>query len=94
MAKFAVCSVVDRAAGCFGTPFFVPAKGVGIRSFTDEVNREDKANQLYLHPEDFDLYCLGDFDDNQGGFVCEQVMLVRGKDVVKSVAANGQQILI
>ena len=85
MANHKVVCVVDRAAGCFGTPFFVPSTFVAIRSFTDEVNREAKDNQLYLHPDDFDLYCLGDYDDIEGAFECEQKMLVRGKDVVKAV---------
>lgn len=85
MAKHQMISVVDRAAGCFGTPFFVPAKGVGIRSFTDEVNRADEKNQLHQHPDDFDLYTLGTFDDIEGSFESEVHMLVRGKDVVKVV---------
>lgn len=85
MAVHTIISVFDRAAGCFGTPFFVPAKGVGVRSFTDEVNRDDKANQLFQHPDDFDLYTLGTFDDNAGSFDYELHQLVRGKDVVKAV---------
>jgi hypothetical protein len=47
---------------------FVPSTGVAIRSFSDELNRSDADNQLYNHPDDFDLYEFGVFDDNTGLF--------------------------
>ena len=62
--KLIVCSVKDRAADAFGRPMFVPSQGVAIRSFSDELNRNDPENQLYNHPDDFDLYDFGTFDDN------------------------------
>jgi len=57
--------------------------GVAIRSFTDEVNREDKDNQLFNHPDDFDLYELGVFDDSLGRYELREnpTVIVRGKDV-------------
>lgn len=81
-----VVSVRDRAAEVFNRPFYVPHRGVAVRDFTDEVNREDAQNALNKHPDDFDLYLLGTFDDNTGVFVAESqhVVLVRGKDVVGS----------
>jgi hypothetical protein len=81
-----VISVKDRAADVYNRPFFVPHRNVAIRDFTDEVNRSAVDNQLSKHPDDFDLYLLGQFDDNAGFFVMEEipVVLVRGKDV-KSV---------
>ncbi|MFM1820807.1 MAG: hypothetical protein RLZZ402_1166 [Bacteroidota bacterium] len=66
--KLIICSVKDRAADAFGRPMFVPSTGVAIRSFTDEVNRSDKDNQLFNHPDDFDLYNLGVFDDSTAVF--------------------------
>jgi hypothetical protein len=82
-----VISVKDRAADVFNRPFFVPHRNVAIRDFTDEVNREAGDNQLNRHPDDFDLYLLGTFDDNLGSFTMEEqpLVLVRGKDVLKSV---------
>lgn len=67
--KRVVCAVFDRAAASYGSPFFVAAIGLATRSFQDEVNRPAQDNQLYLHPEDFDLYELGSFDDSVGRFV-------------------------
>lgn len=66
--KLVLCTVKDRAADAYGRPMFVPSVGVAIRSFTDEVNRNDPENNLYNHPDDFDLYDLGVFDDNTGVF--------------------------
>jgi hypothetical protein len=61
--KQIICTVYDRAAETYGRPMFVPSIGVAIRSFTDEVNRNHADNQLFNHPDDFDLYELGEYDD-------------------------------
>jgi len=84
MILFVVC-VKDRAADVFNRPFFVPHRNVAIRDFTDEVNRVAGDNQLNKHPDDFDLYLLGEFDDARGAFVNnEPQVLVRAKDVLQS----------
>jgi hypothetical protein len=67
--KMVICSIRDSAADAYGRPFFLPSVGVAIRSFTDEVNRSSEDNQIYQHPEDFDLFELGEFDDTTGRFV-------------------------
>ena len=85
---FKVVSIYDRAAGVYGRPGFVPSAGVAVRDFTDEVNRAADDNQLYKHPDDFDLYSLGGFDDNAADFLPLLELLVRGKDVVKSSSSN------
>lgn len=66
--KLVLCSVKDRAADAYARPMFVPSTGVAIRSFSDEINRQADDNQLYNHPDDFDLYEFGEFDDNTGQF--------------------------
>jgi len=81
--KLTLCTVKDRAADAYGRPMFVPSVGVAIRSFSDEINRADAENQLYNHPDDFDLYELGEFDDNSGRFTLheEPKLLSLGKQV-------------
>jgi hypothetical protein len=78
-----IVSVKDSAAEAFGRPMYLQSIGVAIRSFTDEVNREDKDNQLFNHPDDFDLYELGVFDDSTGTYQIRDNpnVIVRGKDV-------------
>lgn len=81
MKLFVFC-VRDRASDVFGRPMFMVSTGAAVRSFSDEVNRADKDNSLYNHPEDFDLYELGSYDDFSGLFetgVPRQVAI--GKDL-------------
>ena len=81
--KLVLCAVKDRAAEAFARPMFVPSTGVAIRSFSDEVNRSDPDNQLHNHPDDFDLYEFGIFDDNTGIFELHEQpkLLSLGKQV-------------
>lgn len=67
MAILQVVSVYDAAVTAFGRPVFVPAVGVAVRGFGDEVNRPD-GGDMSKHPSDFTLYHLGHFDDATGQF--------------------------
>lgn len=58
----------DLKADAFGQPFTSQSIGVAERSFIDEVNRADVNNPLYNHPEDFQLFHLGSFNDSDGSF--------------------------
>lgn len=80
--KLQIVAVRDRAADVFGQPQFVAAVGVAIRGFQDEANREERSNQLFMHPEDFDLYHIGEYDDSDGSFVSwVPKMIAVGKDM-------------
>jgi hypothetical protein len=81
--KQIICTVKDRAADAYGRPMFVPSAGVALRSFSDEINRNNADNQLFNHPDDFDLYELGEFDDNSGLFALHEQpkLLSLGKQV-------------
>lgn len=61
-----IVSVFDRASNAFGRPIFVPAIGAAIRSFQDEINREAQDNTMYHHPDDYDLFELGTYNDEDG----------------------------
>lgn len=86
MTKFVVCAVRDRAVDGFGIPIFVPSEGAAIRSFADEVNRKESA--MAQHPEDYDLYFLGLFDDGSGQFGVDDErgprQIAIGKSLVRS----------
>lgn len=64
--KLQIVAVKDRALDTFMRPFYVPALGAAIRSFGDEINRVE--GEMYKHPDDFDLFHLGTWDDNTGEF--------------------------
>lgn len=82
--KMVIVSILDTAAGAYGRPAYIASEGVAIRQFQDEVNRESEDNQLYKHPDDFQLYYLGTFDDNTGGFdlLASPKMIARAKDIM------------
>lgn len=87
MTIFVMVSVRDRVADTFGPPQFLPQVGVAIRMFRDEVNRAAPDNMLYKHPEDFDLFQLGTYEDSTGMVTQDSIprQLVLGKD-----CRNGQ----
>lgn len=71
-----VCAVYDKGAECFGNPFVVPATGMAVRQFSDEVNREAADNPLYNHPLDFSLHQLGRYHEHNGELESDRVKLV------------------
>lgn len=79
---FKACAIRDLAVEAFNVPFFVPALGAAVRSFQDEVNKAGTA--LNAHPEDYDLFHLGDYDDSIGRFI--------PLDIPKSIAI-GKEVL-
>lgn len=83
-----MCAVYDSATQMFGRPFFMVAHGQAIRSFRDEVMRNEANNDLNKHPADFTLYALGDFDDSTGLFTAEvaPAQLIRGVDVINVIS--------
>lgn len=65
--KMQIVCVRDIKADCFGQPNFVPNLGSAIRSFGDQC-QDEKSGVLYQHPEDFELYNLGFYDDATAQF--------------------------
>ena len=82
-----IISVKDTAAQAFGRPIFVPATAVAVRSFRDEVNRKDSTDDMARHPDDFELYELGSFDDSTGivSVLPAPRLIARAKDLKESV---------
>lgn len=62
-----IVSVRDIKASVYGNPVFVNSLGAAIRSFGDEIQKTD-GNPFALHPEDYELYDLGEFDETEGKF--------------------------
>lgn len=85
--RYKIVCVRDRAIDTFGQPVFVANLGGAIRSFGDEVKRpstEERPNQMNKHPEDFDLFYVGEFDDQTGVFdgLVRPEQIAIGKDYV------------
>lgn len=63
---YTIIAIRDRQLDAYGRPAHVATKGQAIRGFSDEINRADPNNEMNKHPEDFDLYYLGTFNDQTG----------------------------
>ena len=59
-----VVAVRDLKASAFLHPHFQVSKGVAIRSFSDAVH--DKQSMISQHPQDYQLYLLGELDEASG----------------------------
>jgi len=83
MATQKIVAIMDHALNIYMRPFFVISEGQATRMFRDEVNRTAEDNQMNKHPEDFDLYCIGYFDEESGFINPEEFprLLCRGKDM-------------
>lgn len=57
-------SIMDTKTGIYNPPFFNHSHGEAERNFKQLVN--DGKSTVHLHPTDFDLYYVGDYDDNSG----------------------------
>lgn len=68
MATSYVVVCHDAGAEAYARPFFVQAKGLAIRHFVDEVNRQAPDNPMFVHFSSFNLFCLGTWDDSDAGF--------------------------
>lgn len=66
--KHIVCSVRDSAADTFQRPFFVQTPAVAVRVFGDECKNENENNPIFNHPEHFELFELGTYDDSTAKF--------------------------
>lgn len=64
--KHAVFSVRDTCVGSFLLPMFFQNNAGAVRALGDAVNRPDKDNNFHQHPEHYQLYRVGDFDDESG----------------------------
>lgn len=72
-------TVVDVKVGAYLLPFFMRSNAEAIRAFGDAVN--DSSTQFYRHPEDYCLFCIGEFDDSTGVLVPLAVHESLGKAV-------------
>lgn len=75
-------SVRDAKAEIFNPPFFNKTHGEAERNFK-QLSKDDKS-MVGQYPEDYDLYYLGEYDDNTGKFQPEPTP----KHIAKAVQLN------
>jgi hypothetical protein len=63
-----IVAIRDIKADLWFNPSFGPSTGQFIRSFGDECTNTREGNVLAQHPEDFELYEIGEWDETTGQF--------------------------
>lgn len=61
-----IFSIRDAKSGLFHAPFYKNAHGEAERDFQTMAN--DEKSIVSKYPEDFDLYYLGEYEDDTGKF--------------------------
>ncbi len=59
-----ICTIFDGKAEAYTQPMFFQSTGQAVRSFSDAVN--DGESNFSRHPEDYTLFCLGEWDERSG----------------------------
>lgn len=62
--KCSLFTVFDSAAARFLEPFYAPTVEYALRQFRTTVNQE--GHQFNKFPEDYTLFLIGEFDQEQG----------------------------
>lgn len=77
-------STFDRASESFSPPFAAPHAGVAIRGFSDAIGNVQRNTDISNHPDDYDLFEIGTFDNETGRLephIEGKKLLVQGKQV-------------
>lgn len=88
MATIKIMCVRDRALGSFGQPYFQANTEIAKRNYRIAIN--DRNNQaLYPIRDDLELWCLGEYNDNDGSIITNgypAIVYNRGEGVVREEA--------
>lgn len=83
-----IFGVIDVKASGFKSQFFHASNGSAMRDFYDAC--KDPKTSLSLHPEDYHLYYLADFDNESGQIVPVSPIqfLAAGNDMANSLTVD------
>lgn len=75
-------SVYDLATETYARPFVVAHPAQAVRSFGEEANNAE--SEICKHAKDYELWSLGQFDDQTGQIVPSRERLVRAVDLKRT----------
>lgn len=81
-----VLVVKDRALDIYNLPFTQTSVAQAVRGFTDEINNDPTKSNIAQHPDDYDLYLIGHYDEVEGRLMPldRPDLVVRGKDLIRN----------
>lgn len=76
-----IFAIRDRALGAYMQPWVAQTPGLATRMFQDELG--NKEGQMFRHPDDYDLYHIGEFNQDTGVLVpkTSAQLLASGKNL-------------
>lgn len=80
---YILCTIHDRSVNAYVNLHCVRAEGQAIRQFMDAMN-DPQAGSMHKHPDDYDLYRVGTYDDETGQCTAEPLKKI----------ADGKQLAI
>ena len=80
--KLKIFSLFDEKAQAYNTPQYLKHPGEAIRMLQTTLSNKD--SMVAQYPEDYSLYCLGTFDDNNGKIACtvEPELVIRATELI------------
>lgn len=66
-----IYSVFDSKAQIYSLPFYTKMQAEAIRHFSTWVN--DSKHTFGMHPEDYTLFSMGTYDDDNGAFTTDHI---------------------
>ncbi|AXH76852.1 MAG: nonstructural protein [Microviridae sp.] len=66
--KLVMVTIRDIKIGLYQPPYAVVAIGAAARAFQDACENEERNTDIARHPQDFELYKLGEYDQETGKF--------------------------
>ena len=77
--KHVILSIYDTATEAYMRPFTAQSEGQALRMFEDEVKRPD--SEIGKHPEHYQLYKIGEFQDHNAEITSEVRCLIRAHEI-------------
>ena len=77
--KQKIFTIHDKKAEAHFPPFYMPNLSMAIRTFGDMVNNAE--SQISNHPEDYTLYELGEWEDNDATFTIHKEKISHGNGI-------------
>lgn len=71
--KYLLCVIHDRSINAYVNLHCVRAEGQAIRQFQDAINDAGTGGSIHKHPDDYDLYVVGEYNDDDGTISTEKL---------------------
>ncbi|WNK13736.1 MAG: nonstructural protein [Microvirus sp.] len=80
-----VFAIKDRAVNNYGEPMAMPSEQHAVRWFRDIVNSDPKDSAIARHPDDYDLYQVGEYNEETAALVPNMMpeLTARAKDLIQ-----------